>query len=173
MQCYAEMISSQEAAGKTPEEVKTERKKLFELAGSWRRPGPRSTPGDMARNQLALLYINEKDPEAKRDENVQQAILALSRITPGYSNYTVTQYQLAQFAFGAEKEKIMPMPGDGRGRLPQAGNGGAGEHAAADGRRRSDDEQGLFPRQSPSWPRVFTLKKYDEMEKLSERRCRR
>ena len=111
LQSYAEMISRQEQAGATPEELKTLHDKLIALASFMEKNWPKEQAGDMARNQLALLYINEKDPD-KRDDNVQQAILALSRITPTYSNYTVTQYQLAQFALDAEKEKIKPIAND-------------------------------------------------------------
>ena len=113
LQCYAENISNQEAAGKTPDELQAERKKLFEFAAFMEKTWPKETPGDMARHQLALLYINDKDPDpVKHVNNIQQAIQAMQRITPGYANYTVTQYQLAQFAFGADKEKIPPLAGD-------------------------------------------------------------
>ena len=166
LQCYAEMISNQEGAGRTDEELKADRDKLFALAAYMEKTWPKETPGDMARHQLALLYINDKDPD-KRDENVQHAIEALGRITPGYTQYTVTQYQLAQFAFGADKDKLKPMPGDG-----------------PDGYRKRalaalENIPPLAPGADPTVNKVyflakvrlaqedFTLKKFDEMEQLT------
>jgi hypothetical protein len=167
LQSYAEMISHQEQAGATPDELKAQRDKLIALAGFMEKSWPKEQAGDMARNQLALLYINEKDPDT-RDDNVQQAILALSRITPGYSNYMVTQYQLAQFALQADKEKIKPIAGDAAD--------GYRKRALAALEKTPPLTAGADPTTNKFYflakvrlgQELFTLKRYDDMEKLSE-----
>ena len=167
LQSYAEMISHQEQGGATPDELKAQRDKLIALAGFMEKNWPKEPPGDMARNQLALLYINEKDPE-KREDNVQQAILALSRITPGYGNYMVTQYQLAQFALQAEKDKIKPITGDApdgyRKRAMAALENTPPLIAGAD----PTTNKFYFLSNVRLGQELFTLKRYDDMEKLSE-----
>ena len=112
LQCYSELVGAAEGAGRTPEELKTLRGKLFDFAGYMEKTWPKGGPGDTARFQTALLLVNEKDPD-KRDEDVQKAIETLGRITPEYAQYAVSQYQLAQIAFEAEKENLKPIPGAG------------------------------------------------------------
>ncbi len=167
LQSYAEMISRQEQGGATPEELKAQRDKLIALAGFMEKNWPKEQAGDMARNQLALLYMNEKDPD-KRDDNVQQAILALSRITPSYSNYAVTQYQLSQFAFGAEKDKLKPIandPPDGyRKRAMAALENLPPLTAGAD----PMTNKFYFLAKVRLGQELFALKRYGDMEKLSE-----
>ena len=123
-------LAHEEQAGATPEELKSLRGKMFDLAGYMEKNWAKEQAGDMARNQLALLYINEKDPD-HRDENVQKAILALSQITPSYNKYTVTQYQFAQFALQAAKDEAQADSRRSAGRLSQASDGGVGESAGA------------------------------------------
>ncbi len=167
LQSYAEMINRQEQAGATPEELKAQRDKLIALAGFMEKNWPKEQAGDMARNQLALLYINDKDPD-RREDNVQQAVQALARITPGYSNYTVTQYQLALFALDAEKEKLKPIAGD----PPD----GYRKRALAALEKLTAPTAGANPMANKFYflakvrlgQELFALKRYDDMEKLSE-----
>ena len=166
LQCYAEMISNNEAAGRTPEELKPDRDKLFALTDFMEKTWPKETPGDMARYQLALLYINAKDPD-HRDENVQKAIEALGRVTPGYAQYAVTQYQLSQFAFGAEKDHLKPIAGDGpdgyRKRALEALERIPEPAAGAD----PTTNKVYFLAKVRLAQEDFTLKKFDEMEQLT------
>ena len=120
LQSYAEMVSKEAGADKPPAELPVDRKALLDFATYMEKTWPKEPAGDMARYQLALIYINTPvstdDPDAAkaaRTDNVHKAIEALGQVTPSYGQYTVTQYQLAQFCFGADKEKLAPMPGDG------------------------------------------------------------
>jgi hypothetical protein len=167
LQSYAEMISHQEQAGTTPEELKTQRDKLIALAGFMEKNWPKEQAGDMARNQLALLYINDKDPE-KREENVQQAVLALARITPSYSNYTVTQYQLAQFALDAEKEKIKPIAGDAPDGYRKRALAALENMPPLTVGAEPTTNKFSFLAKVRLGQELFTLKRYDDMEKLSD-----
>ena len=149
LQCYAEMVSDDEAAGRTPEELQPDRDKLFALTDFMEKTWPKETPGDMARFQLALLFINAKDPD-NRDENVQKAIEALgrdhARLRPVRGDAVPARPVRLRGRQGQAQADPRRRPPDGyrkRALEALAQNPGAGR------RRRSDDEQGLFPRQGP------------------------
>jgi hypothetical protein len=126
LQCYAEMVGQEEAAASPPAELTADQKGLLDFAQYMEKNWAKEPAGDVARHQLGLRYVNapvdvkETDPVQREAaiklahiENVHKAIDALSQITPTYGNYTLSQYQLAQFCFAAEKEDLQPMPGDG------------------------------------------------------------
>ena len=166
MQCYSGLVGAAEGAGRTPEELQTLRGKLFDFAGYMEKTWPKDAPGDTARFQTALLLVNEKDPD-KREENVQKAVETLGRVTPGYAQYAVAEYQLAQIAFGADKDKLKPIPGDG----PDGYRKRALEALA----KIPEPVAGADPIVNKVYflakvrlaQEDFTLKKFDDMEQLS------
>ena len=166
LQCYSGLVGAAEGAGRTPEELQTLRGKLFDFAGYMEKTWPKDAPGDTARFQTALLLVNEKDPD-KREENVQKAVETLGRITPGYAQYAVAEYQLAQIAFGADKDKLKPIPGDG----PDGYRKRALEALA----KIPEPVAGADPIVNKVYflakvrlaQEDFTLKKFDDMEQLS------
>ena len=80
---------------------------------TWRRPGRRSRPATWPAtswpSSTSTTKIDADDPDAARTAaptTCSKAIEALSRITPNYAQYTVTQYQTAQFCFARRQGKI-------------------------------------------------------------------
>jgi hypothetical protein len=166
LQCYAELVSAGEAAGMTDAELK-DRVKLLDFAAFMEKSWSKEPPGDMARYELALVYINDRDPD-KHEENVQKAIETLGRITPSYAQYPVAQYQLAQFCFQADKDKLKPLPGDGED--------GYRKRALAALRNTPPPPAGADPTTNKIYflakirlaQEDFTLKNFDEMEQLTQ-----
>ncbi|HVS35351.1 MAG TPA: hypothetical protein VMS17_07185 [Gemmataceae bacterium] len=121
LQSYAELVGQEEAMDNPPAELPADRKSLIDFVQYMEKTWPKEAAGDMARHQLALLYINDKiggdetDPIKRRANNIREAIKTLGRITPNYGNRTVAQYQLAQFCFDADKSSVPPLDGDAEG----------------------------------------------------------
>ncbi len=173
---YVALVGQEAGADKPPAELPADRKGLFDFAQYMERTWPKEPAGDMVRDQLALLYINapinSDDPDAIRAahaENVHKAIEVLGQITPNYAQYTPTQYLLAQFCFNADKEKLPPLPGDGED--------GYRKRALAALENVPEPSAGADPTSNKVYflakfrlaQEDFTLKKYDELETLTEK----
>jgi hypothetical protein len=111
-EAHAEVLSVHEQNGSDAAVVAEDRRQLLDLAVFMEERWPKELPGDLARHQIALLSLREKDPQ-KAPAATQKAIEEFSRVTPTYPSYPLVQYQLALTAFSAEKNKVPPMPGDG------------------------------------------------------------
>ena len=174
LQSYAEMVGKEETQDSPPPELKADRKSLFDFAHYMEKTWPKEPAADVARHQLALLYINAKidaddpDPAKHHAANVQEAVKALTAISPSYSNRTATQYQLAQFCFGADKEKLPPLEGDAEGdyrkRALAALRGVPPLTAASD----PNTSQVYFLAKARLAQEDFGDKNYDEMEALTQ-----
>jgi hypothetical protein len=108
LQAYALLLNEREHAFVTPEELKDDRKRMDELARYMEERWPKELAGDMARHQIALALLREKDA------NYAPAIRKLESITPSYPSFALSQFQLAEAAFKADREKVDTIPGDKR-----------------------------------------------------------
>jgi hypothetical protein len=106
LEAYTRLLAEGEREFKTPEELKDDKEKMLALARYMEERWPTELAGDLARHQIALVMLREKEP------NYAAAIGKLQSINPTYPSYAVTQSQLAEAAFKAEKEKVEPIPGD-------------------------------------------------------------
>jgi hypothetical protein len=102
LQSYIQMIADPEGA--TPEDLKDAKGNMTSLAQYMEERWPKELAGDMARHQIGLKLLKEvKYPEA---------IAKLDAISPTYPNYALAQFQLAEAAFSADKDKAKPIEGD-------------------------------------------------------------
>jgi hypothetical protein len=110
MQAYSQLIASY---GDSADEgaVKQDVSKMREFADYIKLRWPSEFVADMARHQLALLYLREK--------KVPEAIKELEKITPDYPTYAGTQFLLANTALAAERDGVPPIPGDQAGAYRQ------------------------------------------------------
>jgi hypothetical protein len=104
LQAYKQSIDEKERKMGTPEEIKEERDKMIALARYLKERWPKELAGNLARHQLALLNLKEK--------NVAEGISELAGITKEYPSYTISQYQLAEACMQAERDKVEPIAGD-------------------------------------------------------------
>jgi hypothetical protein len=108
LQAYSLMLAERERSFATPEEMKEDKDRMVALARYAEERWPKELAGDMARHQIALLMLHEKEP------NYAEAFRKLENLTPSYPSYALAQFQLAEAAFKAEREKVDPIPGDKR-----------------------------------------------------------
>jgi hypothetical protein len=106
LEAYGQLLAERERAFATPEELKDDKEHMVALARYMQERWPRELAGDLARHQIALVQLREKEP------NYGEAIAKLEALTPSYPSYALAQFQLAEAAFKAEREKVEPMPGD-------------------------------------------------------------
>src|SRR5262249_11745487 len=79
------------------------RNRLRKLAQYIDQTWPDDTAADDARYQLGVLLLDEK--------KYAEAVEALARISPGYSESIRAQFQLAMAAMQAQKDGVPPPPG--------------------------------------------------------------
>src|SRR5262249_38629383 len=101
LQAYAKMVAEREARF---EDVQGDRARMLALAKYMEDRWPRELAGDLARHQIGLLLMREK--------NYPEAIRKLGTGTAASPSYAFAQLQLADCAYEAEKEKLEPLPGD-------------------------------------------------------------
>ncbi len=102
LQSYIQMLADPDRAG--PGDPKDVKERMLALAQYMKERWDKELAGNMARHQLGLKLLKEvKYPEA---------IAELEGITPAYPSYALAQFQLADAAFSAEKERAKPLPGD-------------------------------------------------------------
>jgi hypothetical protein len=157
LQSYVQMIADPDRA--TPEDLKDAKERLLALAQYMEERWPKELAGDMARHQIGLKLLKEV--------NYPEAIAKLEAITPSYPSYALAQFQLAEAAFSADKEKAKPIPGDklgyrqralaalGRVPEPAAGADPLANHVYLLAKIRLTRE-------------MYKTKKFDEMLKMAE-----
>jgi tetratricopeptide (TPR) repeat protein len=101
LQAYVKMVAQREARF---EDVREDRAGMLALAKYMEGRWPRELAGDLARHQIGLLLLREK--------NYPEAVRKLGAVTAAYPSYAFAQLQLADCAFEAEKEGLEPLPGD-------------------------------------------------------------
>jgi tetratricopeptide (TPR) repeat protein len=104
LQAYTQLVAERERKMATPEELKSEKDKMIALAKYMKERWPGELAGNMARHQLGLMLLREK--------NIAEAIQEFAGITQGYHAYTITQAFLAEACQQAERDKLPPIPGD-------------------------------------------------------------
>jgi hypothetical protein len=109
LEAYTLLLAERERAFATPEELKEDREKMLALARYMEERWPTELAGDLARHQIALLMLRDKEP------NYAEAVRKLEGLNPTYPSYALAQFQLAEAAFKADKEKVEPIPGDKAG----------------------------------------------------------
>ena len=154
---YVTLVGQEAGADKSPAELSADRKSLFDFAQYMERTWPKEPAGDMARHQLALLYINapidSDDPDAIRAAHAENVHKAIEVPGPNYAELRPVHADTVPAGpvlFQRRQGKTPAVARRCGGRLPQAGAGRLRERAGSFGRRRSDEQQGLFPRQIPS-----------------------
>jgi tetratricopeptide (TPR) repeat protein len=155
LQAYAQIVAERE---RKFEDAKAERAKMLDFAKYMEERWPAELAGDLARHQIGLLLMREK--------NYPEAIRKLATVTPAYPSYAFAQYQVAECAFEADKEKLEPVPGEKR----------SYRQIALDALRAVPDSAAG---EDPATNRVYALaktrlgrelfreKQYDEMRKLA------
>jgi hypothetical protein len=89
-----------------PEEIKADRDRLLGLAAYVEERWPREPAGDVARYQAALLLMRSKEPP------YPEIVRRLEAVSPSFPGYARAQWELAQAALQAERDKAPPVPGD-------------------------------------------------------------
>jgi ATP-dependent protease HslVU (ClpYQ) peptidase subunit len=157
LQAYVQMLADPERA--TPEDLKDAKERMLALAQYMEERWPKEPAGDMARHQIGLKLLREvKYPEA---------IAKLEAIAPSYPAYALVQFQLAEAAFSADKDKAKPIPGDKLGYH---------QRALAALERVPEPAAGADPYTNRVYLQakirlafaMFKAKKFDEMQKMAE-----
>lgn len=108
LESYSQELANREAMGATADELKEEKDRMLKLAQYMEERWPKETAGDVARFQLAAVMLREKNLTDKYPEIIRR----LEGVTPSFPGFARAQWELAQVAFQAEREKAPPMPGD-------------------------------------------------------------
>jgi hypothetical protein len=146
----------------SPEDVKEARDRLLALAAYAEERWPKEVAADVARHQSALLLLRDKEP------NYPEALRRLEAINPTYPDYARAQWDLAQAALTADREKAAPVPGDKPG--------GYRERAMAAWARIPEPGPGADPQATHLWllartrlgREMFAARKFDQMQQLAE-----
>lgn len=101
LQAYSQLVGQKQ--GKF-EDTAGDRARMFALASYMEQRWPGSIGGDVARHSVGLQLL--------REENFPEAIKKLALVGPGYANYALVCYQLADACNKAEKASVEPIPGD-------------------------------------------------------------
>jgi hypothetical protein len=100
---YTQVIGEEERGAARASYLKADRERLRKLAEYMEKTWPADSATDFARHQLGLLAL--------RETRYPEAVALLSRITPGYGAFIISQFQLASAAEKAQKEKVDPPKG--------------------------------------------------------------
>jgi hypothetical protein len=103
LRSYALIVANREQSGAANEDLAPERERMRTLARYIEQSWPSDPAADIARHTLGIVSLAEK--------NYPDAVEALDRISPGYSDSTRAIYQLAGAALQAEKEEDKPPQG--------------------------------------------------------------
>jgi tetratricopeptide (TPR) repeat protein len=155
LEAYLRMLADPDRAGADdPKDVK---ERMLSLAQYMEERWPKEPAGDMARHQIALKLL--------KDVKYPEAITKLEAITPAYPAYALSQFQLAEAASSAEKERAKPLPGktyhqralDALERVPEpaAGADPLANHVYLLAKVRLTRE-------------MYKAKKFDDMQKMAE-----
>ncbi|MFO0844999.1 MAG: hypothetical protein U0797_21835 [Gemmataceae bacterium] len=102
LQAYSQLVGQKQA--KFDESAGDDRTAMLALASYMENRWPRGLGGDLARHTVGLQLL--------REENYPEAIKKLSLIGPGYSNFTLVCFQIADACGKAEKASVEPIAGD-------------------------------------------------------------
>jgi hypothetical protein len=156
LQAYAQDVAEKE---RKFEDAQAERGKMLDFAKYMEGRWSNELAGDVARHQVGLLLMREK--------NYPEAIRKLATVTPGYPSYAFAQYQVAECAFEAEKQGLEPPPGEKRGYRQIALDA---LRAVPDSAAGEDPTSNLIYALAKSrlGRELFREKQYDGMSKLAE-----
>jgi hypothetical protein len=160
LEAHAALLAQRERQYATPEELKDDKDRLLALARYMEERWPRELAGDLARHQIAMRLM--------REENYPEAIKKLEALNPTYPSYALAQFQLAEAAFKAEKDRLPPLPGDKPGDYHR--------RALAALERIAEPPADAEPRANRIFleakvrlaSELFRPKKYAEMEKIAQ-----
>ena len=100
MQAHAQYIAEREQKVASKDDLQADRNKMLEFAKFAEETWPDELPANLARHQVGLLLIREKQLEA--------GLKQLLAVTPSYTDYARVRYQIADACLVAEKEKREP-----------------------------------------------------------------
>src|SRR5438094_2557850 len=104
LEAYAKILAEQEQKGSPKTSLESDRNRVRNLAAFMETTWPKNSTTNLARYQLGLLAI--------KTNNYADAVAVLSRVTPDYSEYSATQYNLSIFAaLPAMRDKAAPPAG--------------------------------------------------------------
>lgn len=103
LHAYAQVLDEEEKSHASEKSLEADRNRLRRLAEYLQKTWPNDTVADGARHQLGLL--------AYRQKNYPEVVAVLSKITPQYTLYIQSQFQLGSAASQAHKEKLDPPQG--------------------------------------------------------------
>lgn len=104
LQSHSQALGERERKMASPDEMKADRDKMVALAHYMKERWPKETAGNLARHQLAILMMREK--------NIAECIKELVEIAKDYPGYIRSQILLVEACSQAEKDKLDPLPGD-------------------------------------------------------------
>jgi hypothetical protein len=102
-------LARREREGATADDLKEDRQHLLRLASYMEQCWPHEVAGDVARFQAAVVLLRDKEPR------YAEIIRRLEQVTPTFPGYARAQWELAQAALQAERDRAEPMPGDKAG----------------------------------------------------------
>jgi hypothetical protein len=101
MQAYAQYLAEREPKVASPDELKTDRDNMLKFAEFAEKTWPDDLPGNLAREQVGLLFLREKQ--------LGEAIKKLNTVTMSYPRYALVKNEIATICLAAEKEKREPL----------------------------------------------------------------
>src|SRR5262249_47954774 len=104
LEAFPKLLAAMEAKGAPEDELKKLRDQMLGLARYMEERWPRELAGDAARHKIGLFLIGEK--------KWAEAVKMLSAVTPSYTSFAFSQYQLAGACLEAEKAGLAPPEGD-------------------------------------------------------------
>jgi tetratricopeptide (TPR) repeat protein len=133
LQSHALLMGQHQEEGASKDTLKEDREKMLALAHYMEERWPRELAGDVARFQIGVSLLREKEL------NYPEILNRLESVTPTFHAYPRAQWEVAQAGFQAEKERAAPIPGDMLGyhkralaalaRIPEPAAGGEPENA--------------------------------------------
>jgi hypothetical protein len=157
LDAYAQMLAEREKKFETEAELKPDQDKMLDLARYMEETWKGDLPAEMARHEIGLVLLRKK--------KLREAIVTLSEITPSYPSYVFAQYQLAEAALQADKEKLDPLTGeDYRTRALRAFRNIPESALGAD----PAINQTVLLSRVRLGQELFPAKAYDEMEKIAD-----
>jgi hypothetical protein len=98
LRAYMQLLADPQKAGLSDEEVAKYREGMRQLTVYMENTWPEEPAGDLARHQLGLMYIQDKD--------FAKAVEALERVRPSYASIIFARYQLSLAAMQAKEDKV-------------------------------------------------------------------
>jgi hypothetical protein len=162
LQSHAMLMAQHQEEGASKETLKEDRDKMMQLARYMEERWPREVAGDVARFQIGVSLLREKDL------SYAEILGRLESVTPGFHAFARAQWEAAQAALQAEKEHAAPIPGDmlGYHKRAMAALARIPEPPATGG----ESEQALlwFMARLRLTRELFATKNYPEIQKSAE-----